>query len=114
MTVYALNGLGRMGKLALKPLLERGAEIAWIDKAVGLRPVPAPAAERGDLFHERGSEVTHGTARFRWQGSGPLRRRDPQETCVGEAFQCTVAQKSRRGLPEDQGAQALPVARCRP
>ena len=35
MTVYALNGLGRMGKLALKPLLERGAQIAWINDAVG-------------------------------------------------------------------------------
>ncbi|TCO68834.1 ArsJ-associated glyceraldehyde-3-phosphate dehydrogenase [Rhodovulum euryhalinum] len=35
MTVYALNGLGRIGKLALRPLLERGAEIAWINDAVG-------------------------------------------------------------------------------
>ncbi|MFZ7091123.1 ArsJ-associated glyceraldehyde-3-phosphate dehydrogenase [Primorskyibacter sp. 2E233] len=35
MTVYALNGLGRMGKLALRPLLERGAKIAWINEAVG-------------------------------------------------------------------------------
>ena len=35
MTVYALNGLGRMGKLVLKPLLEAGAEIAWINDAVG-------------------------------------------------------------------------------
>ena len=35
MTVYALNGLGRIGKLALKPLLARGAEIAWINDAVG-------------------------------------------------------------------------------
>ena len=35
MTVYALNGLGRIGKLALHPLLERGAEIAWINDAVG-------------------------------------------------------------------------------
>ncbi|MCE8513092.1 ArsJ-associated glyceraldehyde-3-phosphate dehydrogenase [Ruegeria pomeroyi] len=35
MTVYALNGLGRMGKLALKPLLERSAQIAWINDAVG-------------------------------------------------------------------------------
>lgn len=35
MTVYALNGLGRVGKLALKPLLERGAEIAFINDAVG-------------------------------------------------------------------------------
>jgi len=35
MTIYALNGLGRIGKLALKPLLERGAELAWINDAVG-------------------------------------------------------------------------------
>lgn len=35
MTVFALNGLGRIGKLALKPLLDSGAEIAWINDAVG-------------------------------------------------------------------------------
>ena len=35
MTVYALNGLGRIGKLMLKPLLERGANVAWINDAVG-------------------------------------------------------------------------------
>ena len=35
MTTYALNGLGRIGKLALKPLLDRGAKIAWINDAVG-------------------------------------------------------------------------------
>ncbi|MCH2077516.1 MAG: ArsJ-associated glyceraldehyde-3-phosphate dehydrogenase [Rhodobacteraceae bacterium] len=35
MTTYALNGIGRIGKLALKPLLERGAKIAWINDAVG-------------------------------------------------------------------------------
>ncbi|KAA8616478.1 ArsJ-associated glyceraldehyde-3-phosphate dehydrogenase [Salipiger aestuarii] len=35
MTTYALNGLGRMGKLALRPLLEKGAGIAWINDAVG-------------------------------------------------------------------------------
>ncbi|WP_424986455.1 ArsJ-associated glyceraldehyde-3-phosphate dehydrogenase [Microbulbifer sp. S227A] len=35
MTVYAINGLGRMGKLALRPLLQRGASIAWINDAVG-------------------------------------------------------------------------------
>jgi len=34
-TKIALNGLGRIGKLALKPLLETGAEIAWINDAVG-------------------------------------------------------------------------------
>ena len=35
MTTYALNGLGRIGKLALKPLLERGAQVAWLNDAVG-------------------------------------------------------------------------------
>ena len=35
MTTYALNGLGRIGKLALKPLLERGAKIAWLNDAAG-------------------------------------------------------------------------------
>lgn len=35
MTTYALNGLGRIGKLALRPLLERGADIAFINDSVG-------------------------------------------------------------------------------
>ncbi|KAA2313422.1 type I glyceraldehyde-3-phosphate dehydrogenase [Pseudooceanicola sediminis] len=35
MTTYALNGLGRIGKLALRPLLESGADIAWINDATG-------------------------------------------------------------------------------
>ena len=35
MTTYALNGLGRIGKLALRPLLDAGMEIKWINDAVG-------------------------------------------------------------------------------
>ena len=35
MTTFALNGLGRIGKLALRPLLERGAHIAWLNDAGG-------------------------------------------------------------------------------
>ncbi|PYE81352.1 ArsJ-associated glyceraldehyde-3-phosphate dehydrogenase [Pseudoroseicyclus aestuarii] len=35
MTVIALNGLGRIGKLALRPLLDSGLEIAWINDAMG-------------------------------------------------------------------------------
>ncbi|MDG1068434.1 MAG: ArsJ-associated glyceraldehyde-3-phosphate dehydrogenase [Sulfitobacter sp.] len=35
MTTYAINGLGRIGKLALRPLLERGAKIAFINDAEG-------------------------------------------------------------------------------
>ncbi|MCC5969541.1 MAG: ArsJ-associated glyceraldehyde-3-phosphate dehydrogenase [Pararhodobacter sp.] len=35
MTTYAINGMGRMGKLALRPLLERGARIAFVNDATG-------------------------------------------------------------------------------
>ncbi len=52
MTVYALNGIGRMGKLALKPLLESGAEIAWINDAVGSPEMHAHLLEF-DTVHGR-------------------------------------------------------------
>lgn len=52
MTVYALNGLGRMGKLALKPLLESGAKIAWINDAVGSPEMHAHLLEF-DTVHGR-------------------------------------------------------------
>lgn len=52
MTVYALNGLGRMGKLALKPLLESGAEVAWINDAVGTPEMHAHLLEF-DSVHGR-------------------------------------------------------------
>ena len=35
MTTYAINGLGRIGKLALRPLIESGAEIAFLNDAIG-------------------------------------------------------------------------------
>jgi len=35
MTTYAINGLGRIGKLIVRPLLERGEKIAWLNDAVG-------------------------------------------------------------------------------
>jgi glyceraldehyde 3-phosphate dehydrogenase len=35
MTTYALNGLGRIGKLVLRPLLERGAKVAFINDVIG-------------------------------------------------------------------------------
>ena len=35
MTTFALNGLGRIGKLTLRPLLERGAEVVLINDSVG-------------------------------------------------------------------------------
>src|SRR6056297_4060586 len=56
MTPYALTGLGRMGKLALKPLLERGVEIAWINDAVGDPAMHAHLLEF-DTVHGRWNAV---------------------------------------------------------
>ncbi len=52
MTVYALNGLGRIGKLALRPLLESGAEIAFLNDAVGTPEMHAHLLEF-DTVHGR-------------------------------------------------------------
>jgi glyceraldehyde 3-phosphate dehydrogenase len=56
MTVYALNGLGRVGKLALKPLLDRNAQIAWINDAVGDTEMHAHLLEF-DTVHGRWDAV---------------------------------------------------------
>jgi len=68
MTVYALNGLGRIGKLALKPLLERGTKIAWINDAVGDREMHAHLFEfdtvhgrwKANFAHDEGSVTIDG------------------------------------------------------
>ncbi len=69
MTTYALNGLGRIGKLALKPLLERGAQIAWINDAVGDPEMHAHLLEfdtvhgrwNADFSHDADSVTIDGT-----------------------------------------------------
>ncbi len=59
MTVYALNGLGRMGKLALKPLLERGAQIAWINDAVGDAAMQAHLLEFDSVHGHWDADFSH-------------------------------------------------------
>mgnify|MGYP001825168809 CR=1 FL=1 len=69
MTTYALNGLGRIGKLALKPLLDRGADIAWLNDAVG---VPAMHAHLlvFDTIHGRwDAEITSDDASLTVDGT---------------------------------------------
>lgn len=69
MTVYALNGLGRIGKLALKPLLARGAQIAWINDAVGDPEMHAHLLEfdtvhgrwQAEFYHDAESVTIDGT-----------------------------------------------------
>jgi glyceraldehyde 3-phosphate dehydrogenase len=59
MTVYALNGLGRIGKLALRPLLERGAEIAWINDATGDPAMHAHLLEFDSVHGRWDAEFSH-------------------------------------------------------
>jgi len=59
MTVYALNGLGRVGKLALKPLLERGAQIAWINDAVGDAEMQAHLLEFDTVHGRWNAQFSH-------------------------------------------------------
>ncbi|MCG6559106.1 ArsJ-associated glyceraldehyde-3-phosphate dehydrogenase [Ruegeria sp. 1NDH52C] len=69
MTTYALNGLGRIGKLSLKPLLDRGAQIAWINDAVGDPAMHAHLLEfdtvhgrwQADISHDADSVTIDGT-----------------------------------------------------
>ncbi|QIE43453.1 ArsJ-associated glyceraldehyde-3-phosphate dehydrogenase (plasmid) [Rhodobacteraceae bacterium SC52] len=59
MTVYALNGLGRIGKLALRPLLEQGAEIAWINDSVGDPAMHAHLLEFDTVHGRWAANFTH-------------------------------------------------------
>jgi len=59
MTTYALNGLGRVGKLALRPLLERGAKIAWINDAVGDPEMHAHLLEFDTVHGRWDAEFSH-------------------------------------------------------
>jgi len=56
MTTFALNGIGRIGKLALRPLLERGAKIAFLNDAVGDPAMHAHLLEF-DTVHGRWNAV---------------------------------------------------------
>ena len=59
MTVFAVNGLGRIGKLALRPLLERGAKIAWINDAVGDPEMHAHLLEFDTVHGRWAADITH-------------------------------------------------------
>ncbi|WP_224814304.1 ArsJ-associated glyceraldehyde-3-phosphate dehydrogenase [Hasllibacter sp. MH4015] len=61
MTTYALNGLGRIGKLALKPLLDRGADIAWINDAIGDAAMHAHLLEFDTVHGRWDAEIAHDT-----------------------------------------------------
>ncbi|MEM6636522.1 MAG: ArsJ-associated glyceraldehyde-3-phosphate dehydrogenase [Pseudomonadota bacterium] len=96
MTVYALNGLGRIGKLALKPLLARGTTIAWINDALGGPEMHAHLLEfdtvhgrwRADFSHDHDS-VTIDGQRLPFIGTSdlsdlPLKGVDVVIDCTGK------------------------------
>ncbi len=114
MTVYALNGLGRVGKLALRPLLERGAEIAWINDGVGDPAMHAHLLEfdtvhgRWDaaFSHDAGSVTIDGT-RLPFIGTRDLA--DLPLDGVDVVIDCTGAFKTEAKLAPclDQGKRVV-------
>jgi glyceraldehyde 3-phosphate dehydrogenase len=70
MTTFAINGLGRIGKLAIRPLLERGARIAWINDAVGDAAMHAHLLEFDTVHGRWGAAITHDTQSVTIDGIG--------------------------------------------
>ncbi|MGI3210647.1 ArsJ-associated glyceraldehyde-3-phosphate dehydrogenase [Roseovarius tibetensis] len=59
MTTYALNGLGRIGKLALRPLLQSGAKIAWLNDAVPGPEMHAHLMEFDSVHGRWDADISH-------------------------------------------------------
>lgn len=59
MTVYAVNGLGRIGKLILRPLLESGAEIAFLNDAIGTPEMHAHLMEFDSVHGRWDADFSH-------------------------------------------------------
>jgi glyceraldehyde 3-phosphate dehydrogenase len=96
MTTFAINGLGRIGKLTLRVLLERGARIAWVNDAVGDAQMQAHLLEF-DTVHGRwaaaigagGGVITVDGTRLPYIGTArigdlPLAGVDVVIDCTGE------------------------------
>ena len=117
MTVYALNGLGRIGKLALKPLLAEGARIAWINDAQGDPAMHAHLLEfdtvhgrwQADFAHDADSVTVDGQ-RLPFIGTRDLAALPLDGVDV--VIDCTGAFKSRAALAPylDAGVKKVVVS----
>lgn len=117
MTIYAVNGLGRIGKLILKPLLERGARIAWINDAVGDPEMHAHLLEfdtvhgrwRADFAHDAGSLSIDGV-RLPFMGTRDIA--DLPLDGVDVVIDCTGVHKTAEKLAPyfDAGVQRVVVS----
>lgn len=117
MTVYAINGLGRIGKLALRPLLERGAKIAWINDAVGDPQMHAHLFEfdtvhgRWDAtFSQDGDSITINGTRVPFVGTRELSALPLDGVDV--VIECTGVFKSQAALAPyfDAGVKKVVVS----
>lgn len=62
MTTYAINGLGRIGKLVLRPLLARGADVVLLNDAVGDPALHAHLLEFDSLHGRWNARIGHDDA----------------------------------------------------
>jgi len=93
--VYALNGLGRIGKLALRSLVDRGVRLAWVNDARGDAAQHAHLLEFdtvhgrwGDRLTTEGNTIVAGKARIPFIGAKriedlPLGGVDVMIDCTG-------------------------------
>jgi len=106
MTIYALNGLGRMGKLGLRPLLARlapGDRIAWINDAVGDAAMHAHLLEFDTVHGRWDAAISHDGEAVIVDGTripvhGAKRIEDLPLSGVDVVIECTGAYKTEAKL----------------
>ena len=70
MTSYALNGLGRIGKLALRSLIDSGEEIAFLNDAVGDAEMHAHLLEFDSVHGRWAADFAYSEGEVRINGRG--------------------------------------------
>ena len=76
MTRFAVNGLGRIGKLLLRPMLEQGAEIAFLNDATGDAAMHAHLLKFDSVHGRWDAEIGHDADAVTFDG-----KRIPLHTC---------------------------------
>ena len=103
MTRFALNGLGRIGKLALRPMLERGMVPVWLNDAVGDPAMHAHLLEFDTVHGRWPAAFSHNDGAIEIDGTrvpvtGHRRLEDLDLTGVDVVIDCTGAFKTEATL----------------
>ena len=103
MTRFALNGLGRIGKLALRPMLERGMVPVWLNDAVGDPAMHAHLLEFDTVHGRWPAAFSHDAEAIEVNGvrlpvTGHRRLEDLDLLGVDVVIDCTGAFKSEAKL----------------